>query len=534
MSQLEPAPFAGTLAGAVLIGLIGLTSLISTPATAGVPPPSPGESPPAIPAPDDPSVELDPLPPAEEGDSDAPVDDGPDDGGPGPATPPRDDPATPETPLDPIAPATTTSKSGTPWLRRQLPRDNSWEVGVHLGMLFPAERHELFTTDLTRPSQGQLPFNRVAPELGLRAGYYPLRWVGLELEGSLMPTRVRGNGDPRALLWAARTHVVGQLSLWRVAPFILAGLGGMGVRSDSEVLGDDSDLAVHIGAGVKLQVLRNLAVRLDVRDTISYTCDACGLATGELTSSSAFSSHHAALLLGASAVLGPRNPRDRRPPEPQPGDRDGDGVPDPSDECVEDPETENGFQDGDGCPESDTDGDGYWDRPALDDCPDEPGGEPNGCPVRDTDGDGFMDPDDQCVQLPENENGFEDDDGCPDTMPDEVIAFTGIFRGISFATDRTDIQDQSKTALDAAVELLKKHPSLRILIVGHTDSQGRRIYNIRLSRRRAESVKRYLVSQGIDAGRLETHGVGPDEPIDTNYSTEGRRRNRRIEFEILR
>jgi outer membrane protein OmpA-like peptidoglycan-associated protein len=72
-----------------------------------------------------------------------------------------------------------------------------------------------------------------------------------------------------------------------------------------------------------------------------------------------------------------------------------------------------------------------------------------------------------------------------------------------------------------------------VRIVGHTSSTGGYRHNIDLSQRRAASVKRYLVEHGVDEKRLETDGVGPDQPIDTNETPEGQARNRRIEFSIL-
>ena len=75
--------------------------------------------------------------------------------------------------------------------------------------------------------------------------------------------------------------------------------------------------------------------------------------------------------------------------------------------------------------------------------------------------------------------------------------------------------------------------SLRIAISGHTDNQADRSKNLELSQQRAESVKAYLVQQGIDASRIETRGAGPDEPIADNKLPAGRQKNRRIEFKLL-
>jgi outer membrane protein OmpA-like peptidoglycan-associated protein len=185
----------------------------------------------------------------------------------------------------------------------------------------------------------------------------------------------------------------------------------------------------------------------------------------------------------------------------------------------------------DGCPPGDADGDGFLDPD--DKCPEEPGVAPDGCPIRDTDGDGIPDDVDKCPTVPENFNGFEDDDGCPDELPDAVKEFTGVIEGIFFDTDKDTIKATSRPKLDAAAALLKEHPGLRLEISGHTDDRGAAAYNDDLSRRRAEAVKKYLTDKGIDASRLSTRGAGSSEPIDSNKTYTGRAKNRRIEFKVL-
>jgi OmpA-OmpF porin, OOP family len=96
-----------------------------------------------------------------------------------------------------------------------------------------------------------------------------------------------------------------------------------------------------------------------------------------------------------------------------PKDRDGDGIKDNDDKCPDSPEDMDGFEDTDGCPEIDNDKDGILD--AADKCPNEAGPLQNlGCPVVDKDGDGINDDKDKCPNEPEDKDGFQDDDGCPD------------------------------------------------------------------------------------------------------------------------
>jgi OOP family OmpA-OmpF porin len=210
-------------------------------------------------------------------------------------------------------------------------------------------------------------------------------------------------------------------------------------------------------------------------------------------------------------------------------DSDGDGVLDPDDKC---PDVA-GSPDYEGCEVPDTDGDGFKDD--VDKCVEEPGVEAyEGCPIPDKDGDGILDPDDKCVDQPETKNSYEDEDGCPDEIPEVVRSFVGVIEGIYFDTGKASIRKKSRKALDKAVEVLKQYPALRLEITGHTDGRGKREKNLKLSHDRAESVRKYMVDAGVALDRLEIAGFGPDKPVDTNDTRAGRQKNRRIEFRLLR
>jgi outer membrane protein OmpA-like peptidoglycan-associated protein len=106
--------------------------------------------------------------------------------------------------------------------------------------------------------------------------------------------------------------------------------------------------------------------------------------------------------------------------EPNVGDRDGDGIKDDVDQCPDEPEDKDGFEDEDGCPDPDNDRDGIPDT--LDKCPNIPGPPPDGCPIHtigDRDGDGIPDNVDKCPDDPEDFDGFQDEDGCPDPDNDK-------------------------------------------------------------------------------------------------------------------
>ncbi|PLX32786.1 MAG: flagellar motor protein MotB [Ignavibacteria bacterium] len=104
---------------------------------------------------------------------------------------------------------------------------------------------------------------------------------------------------------------------------------------------------------------------------------------------------------------------------------------------------------------------------------------------------------------------------------------------IFFDFDQDVLRDESKPELDRLANLLRSRPSMIIQIDGHTDSKGGYDYNIDLSRRRAQAVVNYLVSQGIAEIRLLPRGFGKTRPVATNDTDEGRQLNRRVEYTIL-
>ena len=110
---------------------------------------------------------------------------------------------------------------------------------------------------------------------------------------------------------------------------------------------------------------------------------------------------------------------------------------------------------------------------------------------------------------------------------------TPIFHHIYFALNRTEILETSGEDLQTLYTFLTDNPTLRILITGHTDSQGSEAYNQRLSEGRAASVKKAMVERGIDPNRILTAGKGESEPIDTNATAEGRQNNRRVEVAVI-
>ncbi|PYC28576.1 hypothetical protein DMO17_05190 [Aquipseudomonas alcaligenes] len=103
---------------------------------------------------------------------------------------------------------------------------------------------------------------------------------------------------------------------------------------------------------------------------------------------------------------------------------------------------------------------------------------------------------------------------------------------ITFATDSADIASSFYTPLNNLASSFRQYNQNSIEIVGHTDSTGSHAYNMNLSQRRAQSVANYLLAQGVDASRLSTRGAGPDQPVASNATADGRAQNRRVEVTL--
>ncbi|MBA3817635.1 MAG: tandem-95 repeat protein, partial [Deltaproteobacteria bacterium] len=272
-------------------------------------------------------------------------------------------------------------------------------------------------------------------------------------------------------------------------------------------------------------------------------------------------------------------------------DTDRDGLLDGADRCPTDPEDKDDFEDGDGCPDPDNDKDGILD--VADRCVLEPGiQELAGCPSQDEDSDHIADHLDTCPKEREDLDGFQDTDGCPeldndqdtvvdasdacplqagpadnkgcpdpdrdgdtvvdrlDNCPDEpgdpkfagcktkqLVTITGtrleILESVYFALDKAVILPRSFKLLNNIAAVLGAHPTIVVQIEGHTDAQGNDAYNKKLSQKRANSVKAYLVKRGVPQARLQAMGFGEDKPIAVNTTKEGRAQNRRVVFTIL-
>lgn len=187
------------------------------------------------------------------------------------------------------------------------------------------------------------------------------------------------------------------------------------------------------------------------------------------------------------------------PPREEPRDSDGDGVTDDKDKC---PNTPKGRKvNAEGC-EIDTDGDGLVD--GVDKCPTVYAKTPDGCPA----------------PAPEPK---------PTPAPKKLI-----LEGVNFDYDKATLRPEAAATLDQMAETLKEWGDIKVEVAGHTDSRGRDAYNQRLSARRANAVRDYLIGKGIDADRLSAKGYGESMPVADNNTEEGRYKNRRVELVPLK
>ncbi|NJO03513.1 MAG: OmpA family protein [Bacteroidia bacterium] len=128
----------------------------------------------------------------------------------------------------------------------------------------------------------------------------------------------------------------------------------------------------------------------------------------------------------------------------------------------------------------------------------------------------------------------------PDEDPPVIVSDWGhlragkriILKNVLFEFDRANLLPSSLPELDELGRFLRQYPSLKVSIIGHTDSIGTEADNRLLSLARAQTVTNYLVSQGIESARLSAEGLGESQPLDTNATEDGRQNNRRVELLI--
>lgn len=205
--------------------------------------------------------------------------------------------------------------------------------------------------------------------------------------------------------------------------------------------------------------------------------------------------------------------------------------------------------------EADSDNDGVLD--SKDNCPDTTEGmavDSNGC-AKDSDKDGVVDASDKCPgTLADAEvdsrgcakNKDNDNDGivnasddCPNTAGGAVVNNRGCtleasidLNNVQFKTGTALLNSSSKVILDEVASTLNDNKHLNFEVAGHTDNTGNYQYNVNLSESRANSVRDYLIIKGVESDRLTAKGYGPDKPVTSNDTREGRSSNRRVELVV--
>ncbi len=208
-------------------------------------------------------------------------------------------------------------------------------------------------------------------------------------------------------------------------------------------------------------------------------------------------------------------------------DSDNDGVADNEDKCPRD----FGPRDQKGCPEAqpkfvDSDSDGIDDQ--RDECPDATGLlKFGGCP--DSDFDDVPDHLDACAHAA----GSAANKGCPTISADDQKALDEAAQSIQFETGQAAILKSSLPAFEKLAEIMARNPTHSLEIGGHTDNVGSESVNVRLSTARAKACFDRLVARGVVPERVGFKGFGSASPVASNLSSEGRQRNRRVEFRMF-
>ena len=149
---------------------------------------------------------------------------------------------------------------------------------------------------------------------------------------------------------------------------------------------------------------------------------------------------------------------------------------------------------------------------------------------------GIEDAKDKCPLVAETINGINDEDGCPDvgagavTVEKDAVVIKGI---IQFKTGKADLQPASLPLVKQVASTLRAASTLSVEIQGHTDDVGNAAANVKLSKKRAETIRNVLIKAGVSPTRLVANGYGPKRPIASNKTAAGREKNRRVEFLII-
>jgi outer membrane protein OmpA-like peptidoglycan-associated protein len=347
--------------------------------------------------------------------------------------------------------------------------------------------------------------------LGARLARPLYAWLVPEVELPLAVTTTREHNV--TVLWLEpRAQVRFVWPLGKVRPHALLGFGvPMTSSTRRGIFGSDISWDPYGGIGGTFAPGRSVSYRLDIRVGITEGYRPVTPIAAEVE-----------VIAGIYFDLdgGARKRKARTEQIAAPGDEDGDHLTDDVDACPDRPEDEDGFLDTDGCPDIDND---------LDQ---------------------VLDIADACPSVTETYNGFEDDDGCQDSIPGDVAAILGTVEGLLYNPGSTEVPGTAREALDKIAAVMKKFPSVQVVLLGHTDdreadidkvedespedrAQREAVALVDLSRERAAAVGDALVERGIGRGRVDAAGKGGDEPVSDNDTSRHRLRNRRVEVTLF-
>ncbi len=343
-------------------------------------------------------------------------------------------------------------------------------------------------------------------ELGFRAARPFLPWLVPEVELGFVPTHtnptVPMSVQANVFWMEPRVHLRFELAPnQRFKPFVVIGGGSViSLSSAQKTYGTDLLGDGYAGGGVHFDTGKGFAFRADAR--LSLIPGVNHALAPELDIGFGIEIHVGEPKKAAPVVEAPM------------ADKDGDGIPDDKDKCPDRAEDKDGFEDQDGCPDIDNDNDRVLDIA------------------------------DKCPNVPETYNGYQDEDGCPDTVPPDLDALKGTIEGLLYAEGETVVRDSAQPAMKKIAEMLAKYPSVKIVLIGHTDDREAKQFatpdssdiaalSADLARARAEAVRIELVRLGVGSGRVQVEGHGADEPVTDNDSPRGRLANRRVELKLF-
>jgi len=128
---------------------------------------------------------------------------------------------------------------------------------------------------------------------------------------------------------------------------------------------------------------------------------------------------------------------------------------------------------------------------------------------------------------------LKEKNGCPEEIRKEIVQKVEYAaKRIQFKVNSAELLAGSFEVLDSVAAILKANPEIKVLIEGHTSSEGLYATNMKLSGSRANKVKDYLESKGIEAIRLSAIGLGPDKPLNANRTAAEKVKNRRVELKL--